>query len=274
MVKEKEGQREEWKDLVLKTGADRLLELVTKYGRVSLDDASSMLNIEPKIIEAWAKALKNEKLISLTYDNLGNLILESNKKTKEVNLKKIEEVRNQVEITIDRIEKITELEERGMSINKAHITNFEKLLKKDISEIEDLKEELENIREKKDELVEAIKKIHKDEEALGKTEKIIIKKGRKLNHDSVLVSRTIAAKLELIKKSILIIEELEEKKDYLKEEIMVIRKMSKALAEAPADDLDVRLKRIEIATARLKRENKELLEKFDIFEKLVTLLYK
>jgi hypothetical protein len=58
-----------------KTTIDSLLDLLRTRGRTELNSVAAKLNIDPRIIENWAKVLENGNLIKISYE-VGKMYLE------------------------------------------------------------------------------------------------------------------------------------------------------------------------------------------------------
>ncbi|MFP4567578.1 MAG: hypothetical protein ACLFN8_01410 [Candidatus Woesearchaeota archaeon] len=51
----------------IKTGADKLIDIIQETNRISLDDASKALGVSGELVLEWAEFLEKEKLISIDY---------------------------------------------------------------------------------------------------------------------------------------------------------------------------------------------------------------
>lgn len=57
----------ETRKTLIKTGVDRLMDLVNKEGRVTVKDASNKLGVSPETVEEWSKVLDKLGMLKLDY---------------------------------------------------------------------------------------------------------------------------------------------------------------------------------------------------------------
>jgi len=129
----------------IKTGVDKLVELVLDKKKISVDDASKELGVSKDVIQEWAEFLEEEKIISVEY-SLSKTYLVEKKLTKQDVERKKDQYKDKKEAFIRKVD--TTLQ---------HLTNetsrFEEIktayneLKDDIGgEISDVKHELDELR--------------------------------------------------------------------------------------------------------------------------------
>jgi hypothetical protein len=85
----KKQHEKEVPSYVIETELDKLYNLVSRVGSVSLGEASSQLNIPLKRVEQWAHLMEKEGLLSLEYPAVGQPRI-SRAERKEKQQKKIE----------------------------------------------------------------------------------------------------------------------------------------------------------------------------------------
>ena len=121
-----------------KTSIDALLDLLRIKGKSELNSVAVALNMDPRIIENWAKVLENGNLIRITYE-VGRMYLEPLTLTpdKQANLKTRTEVTKFIleeDLAVERIS----LEKFSKNIEdlNATIGNIEKLYQKKMPEVQ------------------------------------------------------------------------------------------------------------------------------------------
>ncbi|MCF7861390.1 hypothetical protein K9M79_04005 [Candidatus Woesearchaeota archaeon] len=123
------------KDLkVIKTGVDRLVELINKSNGISASESAKQLNLSRDMILDWANLLEEEQIISIEY-GLSRIFLKPRvlvskqisqlKKKHEVTSKKVDTKVNKLLSTIDK-------EDKELSTFKEEIHIFKKYVDDDV----------------------------------------------------------------------------------------------------------------------------------------------
>ncbi|MBU1975687.1 MAG: hypothetical protein KKG59_04755 [Nanoarchaeota archaeon] len=169
----------------IETGVDKLVNLVQKKQKVSVDEASKELGVSNVIIQEWADFLEEEGMISIEY-SLSKVFLcekklskrEVEKKTKEYAdkkdsfIRKVEVAMRNLDVETKNFEKIkiefTKLKEGlGGEVEKIHdqlseIRHFEDLKKNMDQEIQKQKEEYNDVLDETDKKISLEQKKYED----------------------------------------------------------------------------------------------------------------
>ncbi|MBW3019803.1 hypothetical protein KY334_00770 [Candidatus Woesearchaeota archaeon] len=139
---------------LLKTGVDKLISLVNKEGKISLDEAAKRLKYSPVIIKSWVELLEEDGILEMEYVFTIPYIVKSEK--------------------IDEEPEIKEEEQKDLFVRRAKV--IEEQLGHEESKLEKLKRDLENIEKKiNPELKKVIQKLTEQEKEKKKKDKIIQK---------------------------------------------------------------------------------------------------
>lgn len=87
----------------IKTGADKLVELVSQKGKVSVDEAAKALGVGKDVVQEWAEFLEEEGLVTLDY-NLSRTWIKEKKITKDDVLSSAKEVASEKDAFARRID--------------------------------------------------------------------------------------------------------------------------------------------------------------------------
>ncbi|MCJ7450507.1 MAG: hypothetical protein MUP58_02095, partial [Candidatus Nanohaloarchaeota archaeon QJJ-9] len=140
---------------IITTEIDKLLELVSERGQVSVEKASEELGIPNDRIKTWAEALEEDGLIERVYSARKGTVLK--KKKKEEAEKEIYKFKEEVEEELGDIIEIVKKRE-GL-----------KELEKDLKNIKNTLEDCEGFKDEKT-LDEIVKIVQKDEKELKSKE--------------------------------------------------------------------------------------------------------
>lgn len=137
----------EWKDHLITTSVDRLLEYLAEEKSASVSQAAKDLDVSEEMIEVWASALTDADMVTKSYSARRGTVLEiaDTKKARE----KMEEVREETE---DELEKASE------EIDDEH------------EEIQAARERLKEIADDLEQRLEADRRLEEDIEALQEEE--------------------------------------------------------------------------------------------------------
>ncbi|HYD03271.1 MAG TPA: hypothetical protein VEC16_03135 [Alphaproteobacteria bacterium] len=123
----------------IKTGADKLIELVSERKKISIEDAAKSLGVGKTVVQEWAEFLEEEGIISLEY-SLSKTWITEKKITKEDIVRSANEVYSEKDALARKID--------------VAITT----LQKDTSGFEDIKKEFENIQKNIKNEIELVKR--------------------------------------------------------------------------------------------------------------------
>lgn len=127
------------------TGADRLVQLIAEKKKVSLDDATKILNVNKDVIKEWAEFLEQEKHINIDY-KFSKMILEEKHITKKdvINaVKEIESEKEAFERKIDAIIQGLEGDTEGFERVKLEFNKIHEHIRKEIDTVKEESKELE-----------------------------------------------------------------------------------------------------------------------------------
>jgi DNA repair exonuclease SbcCD ATPase subunit len=141
---------QEWKDQVITTGVDKLMEYLRKEREVRVDEAARSLEVDTDTIITWAKSLQESGLAELEYTaRSGRIvrILEDETKSEEV----IEDMQDEVSETV---EQLADLGRERARIDRFHdvLSRLQAYLEKDEAFVAELKDERDDISDDLDEL--------------------------------------------------------------------------------------------------------------------------
>ena len=129
----------------IKTGVDKLVELVAEKKKVTIDDAAKKLGVGKEVIQEWAEFLEEEGIISLDY-SLSKTWITEKKITKEDVISGDKEVSSEKEALARKIDvAITALQDETSGFEnirkeftniQGHIKNEVEVVKKQLTELE------------------------------------------------------------------------------------------------------------------------------------------
>lgn len=148
-------KKQTYKQLLITTSVDKLVEAVRKRGKLTIKQAASLMGVEEDLVSGWVDILEDNNILKLVFPPIGEPVIVLARPTeKQVIAKKV------------KIEKgVKKIEERG------------KKFEKKVGEVEiKAKESEEEFERLKGELEKDLKHIEKDLKHIEKMK--IIKKGR------------------------------------------------------------------------------------------------
>ena len=131
----------EWKETIIETDVDRLLEYLTKEGEASIEQISNDLGIPEDRIEAWSKALQQENLLNKKYTARTGTILEFTDQSKKELEGKSKEVKEDISKKVEEVKDQTESSSTEVSDAKKKLEKISKIVKKDTKELKKLQQE-------------------------------------------------------------------------------------------------------------------------------------
>ncbi|NOQ56350.1 MAG: hypothetical protein GQ477_06120 [Nanohaloarchaea archaeon] len=263
----------DWKNTILLTGIDKLLEVIGSEGSITLGEASRELNIKPSIIESWANALSEDKMITTSYNSQGELVLRSTKKNLKVKEGKIEELKTDVNRAVDSVGSNLDEEENMLKISKDHIRSFEHVLNSDINHIESFNKDLKAYDNKKNELIHLVKKLKSEESTLEKEIDKIEGREKKIKTESDKIKKIVDTKVIEISKSKEKILDIERSKTELKRDFEVLRRISNAIKKTHPEEIGPKIDDIEKRTKNLKTHNSLVKQKFEKLSDMMKTLF-
>ena len=253
----------DWKNTILLTGIDKLLEVIGSEGHITLGEASRELNIKPSIIESWATALAEDKMITTSYNTQGELVFKSTKKNLKVKEGKIEELKKDVDAAVESVESDIDSEEKMLNVSKDHIRSFEHVLNSDINHIESFNKDLKKYDDKKDELVHLVTRLKSEESTLEKQIDKIEGREKKIKIESDKIKKIVDIKVSEITQSKEKIRDIERSKTELKRDFEVLKRISKAIKKSHPEEIAAKIDDIEKRTKNIKTHNSLIKQKFE-----------
>ncbi len=263
----------DWKELILKTGVDKLLEIIVSTDEITLGEASRQLGVKPSIVESWAGALADDKMITSSYNSDGELVFKSTKANMKVKEGKIDTLKKDVDSAITSVDKDLQEEEKTIEYSKNHIRTFERILKTDINNIQAFNKNLNVYESKKSELSQAVKKLrHEEGDLEGKIGKLETQE-KKIITESDNIKKTIDTKVADVSASKQKIIELQKAKDDLKRDFEVMRRISNAIKKSHPEDVGRQIEDIEKRTSNLNTKNSLIKQKFENLGSMMNKLF-
>ena len=253
----------DWKDLILQTGVDKLLEIIASVDEITVGEASRQLGVKPAIIESWASALADDKMITTSYNQQGELVFKSTNVNRKIKEDRIDTLKKEVDTTINSVNSNLDDEEKMLDVSKNHIHSFESVLKSDINHIEAFNKNLQKYDSKKAELLKLVNHLKSEQETLNQQIGKIEEQEKKILAESEMVKKTVDAKVVEVTNSKDNILSLEKSKDSLKRDFEVLRRISNAIRKTHPEDIGRKIEEIEKRTGDLKMHNSLVKQKFE-----------
>lgn len=242
---------EDWKNIVIETGVDTLLNYLAENGEVSSSQISKDLGVSESRIKEWAKALESKDFIEKNYSARRGLILTYTKENKDQIDSKLKEVKEEVEQETERVK--DEMVSRGTEIK-----NQKKKLR-------DLSEELEDNREKEDEIKEKLEELEDLEKQLEEKLEQQKNKREKAHSKSVKLLSRIDNTLNRV-------DEAEEESEKFEKEAEEIKKKVKALKKL--EQHSQKVEELDKELEALKEKEEEAAGVFDSFKRKVRNIFR
>jgi chromosome segregation ATPase len=272
----------------IKTGADKLVELIQTTKRISLDDAAKNLGVTTELVQDWADFLEKEKLISVDYSFSKAFLTERTFSSKEIK-QSAKEIVSEKDAFVRKVENaLSSLEADSITFNeiKKQFNTIQDSVKEEIkiveTELANL-EKFEVLKNNLDKEINAQKEKYKKE--IGVISNEIKDKEKEFNDlsvrllkekDSILsikekISELHKSQTELSKIIASAHEELSNnKKELEKEQIDLVKKaklfhrLSNEADELGNKILGEKNKRISEVFASLKKDSEALFQKQDV----------
>lgn len=240
---------------MLETGIDRLLNLVSRKGKVSAADAAKQLSVDIETIEAWAEILEKENLMSKEYSSAGALILSNTAKNTEEKKKKVDELRDDISIDVREIEKSIIEKENAIKEEHKKVADYEAILLREAGESEKLGVELKSLSFEEDKLKRAFKAIEDRERQILKESR----SARKIINERARAAKKLEAELA----------KFESEKEKILSDVKVLEKISATIKNAPANTIYDRIEEVEKKAKSMKAANKKLGDKYSVIMRLL-----
>ncbi|MBT3721560.1 hypothetical protein HN789_03940 [archaeon] len=224
----------------IETGVDKLVELVNKEKKISIDDAAKTLGISTVVIREWAEFLDEEKIISIEYKFSKTVLLERKLSEKEVTQKQ-KEYSSEKDAFVRKVEnsiKTLEKDSLGLEKIKKEFSNLKKQIGGEISQVEKEVKDLEKYEYLKKNLDKDIKKqVEEFHQILDKAHKDLDYEQKK--HQELLEDLDIEKREAVVKEHRIM--SLEQKEENLMKRIQEIISISKQI-EKKLDEEKIDLK--------------------------------
>lgn len=156
----------EWKDHLISTNIDRLLEYLAEHEQVSIEKASRDLGMPKKIIESWANALEDAGMITKSYSaTKGTLLQVADKKQAE---KHLEEIRGSAKENIEKASEELSKEHEEIHHMRETLEEISSSLQRDLAIRENLENSVEELKEEETQLEEDVIKNGADTASIKK----------------------------------------------------------------------------------------------------------
>jgi len=286
----------------IKTGVDKLVELVSDKKKITVDDAAKTLGVGKNVVQEWAEFLEEEGLVSLDY-SLSKVWITEKKITKEEVMSSAKEVSSEKEALTRKIDvAISSLQDEASGFEnirkeftniQGHIKNEVEVVKKQLGELErydslrnnidkevskqredyaafvkEAQEKLKLESQKYEELKEVIEKERKNLEQYGQK----LDELKKLRND---YERTVASLKNSLKSIDDVMDDYKHKFDGSNKTILVYKnaldKLNAELSEKKGTLLTKKIQDLKLGEERLLKNQLEL--ENEIKEKLGSLSY-
>lgn len=277
----------------IETGVDRLVKLVNKEKKISLDAAAKKLGVPKEVVQEWADFLEEESLISVQY-SLSKVFLEERRLSKKEVEKKAKEYTSKKEAFVRKVDttlKKLESETAGFDqIKKQYYELKEEIgneitqVKDEVAELrhyEDLKKNIDqDILKQKVDYEKSLSNIHKRISAeeqryakllneIGIEENRIQDEGKEvsdLKQQSSALEKRIDALKDIINSIKSQVESEEKNLDLHQERLITLKNLAETLEK---DIKDKKEKEIEpLVASSAKHQEKILKVQGDIIEKI------
>jgi len=286
----------------IKTGVDKLVELVSDKKKITVDDAAKTLGVGKNVVQEWAEFLEEEGLVSLDY-SLSKVWITEKKITKEEVMSSAKEVSSEKEALTRKIDvAISSLQDEASGFEnirkeftniQGHIKNEVEVVKKQLGELErydslrnnidkevskqredyaafvkEAQEKLKLESQKYEELKEVIEKERKNLEQYGQK----LDELKKLRND---YERTVASLKNSLKSIDDVMDDYKHKFDGSNKTILVYKnaldKLNAELSEKKGTLLTKKIQDLKLGEERLLKNQLEL--ENEIKEKFGSLSY-
>lgn len=209
----------EWKEQLISTDVDKLLEYLTAEDTASVSQAAEDLNVSEERINSWAEALIDANLIERSYSTTKGKMLHIADKEKAE--EKIEEVHKETQQEAEQARQETDPRKKELQQAWETIEDLLKALKKQKKVRERIEDDLTKLQSEEDKLTE------------------------KLEDNDHQIEEELLAKLQTIEKTMKGVETIEEEIDKFKERRKTIESNLKALKKLEEHRKELKKKEME-----------------------------
>ena len=246
----------QWKEAMLETGIDQLLEIVSERKSISANDISKELSLPVETIETWAEILSKENILSVEYDRSGKLILTNKVSNVKEKKNKVEGLRDEIDSEVSGIEQNVKEEAKMMREEHKSIERFEDVIKREYGESLKLENKLKEISAREDNLQNLLKLIEEEES--------------KIKKDNLTINQIIKTKIDQIKKTEKNLKIFEAQKDRLFKDIEIIKRLSKAISKEHPSDMAGKIEEIEKDILDIRKQSRALDKKYSVIRKIIS----
>lgn len=203
----------EWKDHLITTSVDRLLEYLAEHRSASVAEAAEDLDVSEEMIEVWASALTDADMVEKTYSARRGTVLTvaDTKKARE----KMEEVRQETQ---------EEMEEASEEIEGEH------------EELEEAKETLRSLTKDLEARVEADQQLEEDISALKEEEEQLDDSGDDRHQEMLDLLHEIDSSLASVDQLEEELEGFRQRRDAIEANLKALKKMEDHIDTIEEDD--------------------------------------
>ncbi len=183
-------------DSLISTGVDKLISLVYKRRRITVEEAADNLGISPRVIEEWSKILEEQGLVKIEFSFtkaylvwIGSDVKEPEKladlrKTRDSLVDEVEGLRRKIKTMLEDSKKAS----KGIKPIIKDITTAQKGISKAVETLEAIEKEAENSYRKGLDLLAELEDINnKMEDRIAKIENIMKMEESKINEDIKMI---------------------------------------------------------------------------------------
>ena len=239
----------------IETGVDRLVNFITEFKKISIQDAAKKLGVGTVVVQEWADFLDEEKVISIEYKFSKTILMERELSKKEIKQKTVEFDSNK-DAFIRKVEtsmKTLDTETIGLEKIKKEFDKLKREIGEEISSVKKEVEELERYEGLKKNLDTDIKKQQDEFKQMINSAHIDIKNSEK-SYNSLLEKIGLEKRDLAIKESKL--SKLDEKEHHILEQEEELKQRIKAiyeLAETVKEKVEDEGKEIQIEEGHIKK---------------------
>jgi hypothetical protein len=151
---------EDWREAVIRTGADLLLKEVAEMGDVAVPEAAEELGVSEAQVEDWAEALDSSGFLEKSYSARRGTVLQYTDDNHDEVRERLKQSREEVRREAERVE--DELSDRKEVVREARkrLEEMEDSVEEDRRKERETREEIEELKEIEQDIEERVK--HKE----------------------------------------------------------------------------------------------------------------
>ncbi len=148
----------DWRDAIIQTDVDTLLQYVAKHGEVAVKDAIAHTDVPEETVQVWINALVNENIIEKDYTAKG-AVLRMDAENKATVEEKVDELEQEVKENVSQAEETIQSEDSFVQQVKEELQYMGEVLEKDRKRERQLQKALQDIYQQE-------QRLHEEEEEL------------------------------------------------------------------------------------------------------------